>query len=150
MSRRNERNSVTLDESTRAEAKAAVLRIKAYDAEAAEKALRDEGGAQLERLIKSSALLALPGADGALFPAFQFDETSGRVRGVVADVNATLNAKEDPWGVASWWVSEHARIGVAPMTLVGNGSEASLRLLVGIGEETSQALRPNIGTALGP
>lgn len=39
-------------------------------------------------------------------PAFQIDLERGRVRPVVAEANAILGAGADPWGCASWWLSE--------------------------------------------
>ena len=66
-----------------------------------------------------SWLLGLASGRGYLYPAFQFD--SGR-RDVFADVRAVnerLEAAGDPWGVASWWISLHARLGARPVDLVG-------------------------------
>lgn len=40
-----------------------------------------------------------------LYPAFQFDATTAAVRPIVAEVNRLLDAKTDPWGVTSWWIS---------------------------------------------
>lgn len=51
------------------------------------------------------ALLGLPLGRSVHFPAFQFDVASHRIRPGVADVNKLLNARADPWGVASWWIS---------------------------------------------
>ncbi len=50
-----------------------------------------------------------------------------RVHSVVARVNHLLGARDDPWGVASWWISDHPRLGGAcPRDLVGSGQEDTL------------------------
>lgn len=66
-----------------------------------------------------SWLLGLPWGRGYLYPAFQFDPERRDVFPVVRAVNELLDAVDDPWGVASWWVSRHARLGVRPVDLVG-------------------------------
>ncbi|UZG60433.1 hypothetical protein [Rhodococcus opacus] len=40
-----------------------------------------------------------------LYPSFQFDAATAKVRPVVAEINHLLDAKHDPWGVSSWWLS---------------------------------------------
>lgn len=58
------------------------------------------------------------------YPAFQFDVRGKQVRPVVKSVNAMLGAAEDPWGVASWWVSPNASLwDQRPMDLVGTDQE---------------------------
>lgn len=74
---------------------------------------------KVRRYRVRSWLLGLASGRGYLYPAFQFD--SGR-RDVFADVRAVnerLEAAGDPWGVASWWISLHARLGARPVDLVG-------------------------------
>jgi hypothetical protein len=66
-----------------------------------------------------SWLLGLPWGRGYLYPAFQFDVERRRLFPQVRSVNELLRAAEDPWGVASWWVSLHARLGARPVELVG-------------------------------
>ena len=68
-----------------------------------------------------SWLLALPSARGYLFPEFQFDPRRCDVHPAVRTVNETLDAADDPWGVASWWFSEHAGLNARPADLVGGG-----------------------------
>lgn len=66
-----------------------------------------------------SWLLGLPFGRGYLYPAFQFDHDRRDVFSEVRAANERLEAANDPWGVASWWVSRHARLGVRPADLVG-------------------------------
>ncbi|MFD6857123.1 hypothetical protein ACFWCF_07235 [Rhodococcus sp. NPDC060090] len=40
-----------------------------------------------------------------LYPSFQFDAATAKVRPIVSEVNQLLDAKHDPWGVSSWWLS---------------------------------------------
>lgn len=86
--------------------------------------------ASSERL--SGRLIGLPrGRQAFVFPAFQFDLDSRRVHPVVADVNLALDALNDPWGVASWWVAPTSRLvgRAAPMDLIGTGRDDDLRAL---------------------
>lgn len=66
-----------------------------------------------------SWLLGLPSGRGYLYPAFQFDHERRDVLPEVRTVNEQLEAANDPWGVASWWISRHARLGARPADLVG-------------------------------
>lgn len=66
-----------------------------------------------------SWLLGLPRDRHYLYPAFQFDPLRRDVFPEVRTVNELLGAANDPWGVASWWVSVNARIDTAPLELVG-------------------------------
>ncbi|SDD72150.1 hypothetical protein SAMN05444580_10661 [Rhodococcus tukisamuensis] len=43
-----------------------------------------------------------------VFNGFQFDAARQQVRPIVAEINQQLNAKGDPWGVASWWLNPTA------------------------------------------
>jgi hypothetical protein len=58
-----------------------------------------------------------PGA-GVRFPAFQFG-ADGQPRPVVAIINRLLNAEDDPWGVADWWLGVSAWVGAAPADVLG-------------------------------
>lgn len=75
-----------------------------------------------------SMLLALPTDSGILYPRFQFD-VDGSVNEIAQRVNQHLRAADDPWGVASWWFSEHVRLGGRPADLLHTaeavGSDAS-------------------------
>lgn len=59
-------------------------------------------------------------ADGAYhYLAFQFSPEHGDVFPEVRTINELLDAARDPWGVALWWISSHARIGTRPADLIG-------------------------------
>ncbi len=64
-----------------------------------------------------SMVLALPIDNGFLYPRFQFDE-DGSVYEMAQRINQRLRAADDPWGVASWWFSEHVRLGGRPADLI--------------------------------
>ncbi len=68
-----------------------------------------------------SWLLGLPSGRGFVYPAFQFDPERRNTFPEVRAVNQRLSAVSDPWGVASWWVSRHARLNARPVDLVGTG-----------------------------
>ena len=57
------------------------------------------------RLALAGTVVALPASGHKLYPAFQFDPALQRVRPIVAELNQKLNARTDPWGVASWWLN---------------------------------------------
>ncbi|MDI9913771.1 hypothetical protein [Rhodococcus sp. IEGM 1379] len=57
------------------------------------------------RLTSTGTVIALPASGQKLYPAFQFDSTHQKVRPIVAQINRILGAKDDPWGVASWWLN---------------------------------------------
>ena len=83
------------------------------------------GGAKL-----SGFVLGLPVCGRTMYPAFQFDDASGNVSVAVSAVNGALGVEDDPWGVASWWASPHARLnGQAPYALVGTVREPNLLTL---------------------
>ena len=58
-------------------------------------------------------VLALPQGTRRLAPVFQFD-SDGHVRSDVAAVNEILQADDDPWGTASWWLCPHASLNAIP------------------------------------
>lgn len=78
-----------------------------------------------------SWLLGLPSGRGYLYPAFQFDPQRRNLFREVREVNERLEAKRDPWGVASWWVSTHARLGGRPMEFVGTARSDNLVTVAG-------------------
>lgn len=65
------------------------------------------------------------------YPAFQFDPTSGRVRPGVEAVNKLLGARDDPWGVTSWWFSPAGRRADrhSPAELVASGDVEAVMTL---------------------
>ena len=75
----------------------------------------------VRRLRRRSSLLGLPDGNGFLYPAFQFDSRRREVFPEVRAVNERLVSVEDPWGVASWWISRNSRLGIRPADLVGSG-----------------------------
>ncbi len=74
---------------------------------------------KVRRHRERSWLVGLPSGGGYLYPAFQFDAERRDVFPEVRAVNERLDAAGDPWGVASWWISTHARLGARPADLVG-------------------------------
>ena len=73
-----------------------------------------------------SWLLGLPRDRRYLYPAFQFDPLRRDLFPEVRAVNELLGAADDPWGVASWWVSVNARIDTTPLALVGTDRSEDL------------------------
>ncbi|MDE2744700.1 MAG: hypothetical protein OXI41_01770 [Chloroflexota bacterium] len=73
-----------------------------------------------------SALLGLPQGARFLYPQFQFDRERRRIFPEVEELNRRLDALGDPWGVASWWVGHHDRLGARPMDLVGTARSYQL------------------------
>lgn len=118
-------------------ARATVLSVEMLDSSAVGQLLgvgvrdaREEVG----RLRRNGELLGIPNTrHGCAFPAFQFDVAGRCLNPVVAQVNEELDALGDPWGVGSWWVSPHVRLGgVAPRVLVGTDREKDLLVLAGV------------------
>lgn len=76
--------------------------------------VRDSGSdpdrADLIRLSPQSGVVQLP--------AFQFGR-DGRPIPVVLAINRLLQAAEDPWGVADWWLGGNAWLDGIPATLLG-------------------------------
>ena len=78
-----------------------------------------------------SWLVGLPAGRGYLYPAFQFDPRRRDVFPEVREVNLILGAVDDPWGVASWWISEHARLRTRPADIVGTSRADDLLAAAG-------------------
>ena len=66
-----------------------------------------------------SWIVGLPSGRGYLYPAFQFDLSRREVFPEVRAANVELSANSDPWGAASWWITENARLRECPIDLVG-------------------------------
>ncbi len=118
------------DQRIRAEAHAAVLDQDFLDSSAVGVALGASGVNKREAasdLRRAGALLGVPVRNRYLYPSFQFDAARAQVHPVVAQVNRLLGAADDPWGVASWWISDHPRLdGASPRDLVGGQRQDDL------------------------
>ena len=86
---------------------------------------------KVRRYRERSWLLGLLAGRGYLYPAFQFDAERRDVFPEVRAVNEGLGAASDPWGVASWWVSRHDRLGARPVDLVGSDRADDLVTVAG-------------------
>ncbi|MCX4683973.1 hypothetical protein OG401_06535 [Kitasatospora purpeofusca] len=72
-------------------------------------------------------LIRLTDRQGAVqLPSFQFDGASGRPLAVVVAVNRLLDADDDPWGVADWWLGANAWLDAVPARLLGTPAEHGL------------------------
>jgi hypothetical protein len=60
-----------------------------------------------------------------VLPAFQFDP-AGQPVPIVTEVNQLLDAADDPWGVADWWLGENPWLGGVPADLLGEVEDSSL------------------------
>jgi hypothetical protein len=90
--------------------------VETLGAEALVKLMEPLGGVSevrsyTKRLRDSSQVIALKTGRTYAYPYFQFDRKKHRVRPVVAAVNRTLLAHQDPWGAMAWWLSENPRWG---------------------------------------
>jgi hypothetical protein len=67
----------------------------------------------------SPGLIRLSGPDGDVrLPAFQF-AADGRPYPVVAQINVLLDAGDDPWGVADWWLGLNGWLDAIPAESIG-------------------------------
>lgn len=128
---RGETDLLLRDQRIKAEAHRVILGQELMDSSAVGVALGMTGVNKREAasdLRRSGALLGVPERRNKyLYPGFQIDVEHQRVHPVVAEVNRLLAAKDDPWGVASWWVSDNPRLGgVSPQDLVGTVDEEKL------------------------
>ena len=90
---------------------------------------------KVRQFRERSWLLGLPSGRGYLYPAFQFDPDRRDVFAEVRTVNERLEAANDPWGVASWWISMHARLGARPADLAGTQRGDDLVAVAAAGAE---------------
>lgn len=71
-------------------------------------------------------LIRLAPPDGRpRIPAFQFDQ-AGHPIPVVLTINRLLDADDDPFGVADWWLGRNAWLGDVPSDLIGRVEDALL------------------------
>lgn len=62
---------------------------------------------------------------GVVVPLFQFGD-DGRPRDTVLRINVLLDAYDDPWGVADWWLSGNVWLHGAPVELLDGPDEDNL------------------------
>lgn len=94
------------------EARAAILGQPMFDAHEVADALGSKGTNRRDMastLRRTGALVGLSHGGKVWYPSFQFDVRRGQVRPVVREVNESLDAAADPWGVASWWATPAGR-----------------------------------------
>lgn len=86
--------------------------------------------------VHEPGLIKLPRPDHSFqVPAFQFT-SEGDPWPIVQEVNALLDAANDPWGVTCWWVDPHAGLAMPPADLIGGGRDDLLRQAAArVGEE---------------
>jgi hypothetical protein len=70
-------------------------------------------------------LIRLDGPGGRLIPAFQFSP-AGTPIAVVLTINRLLDAEDDPFGVADWWLGRNAWLEGVPADLIGQVDDALL------------------------
>jgi hypothetical protein len=73
-----------------------------------------------------AGVVVVPSAKQFVAPSFQFGP-DGKVLPTVAEVNRILDADDDPWGVASWWLSPHAALHGIPADQLRSGRAADVR-----------------------
>ncbi|MEU8147476.1 hypothetical protein [Nonomuraea sp. NPDC048901] len=82
-------------------------------------------------------LIRLEDADGSpCWPAFQF-AGDGSPLPIVLSINQILEAADDPFGAAGWWLGDNGRLGGAPARLIGRLPDE--RLLAAARAETREA-----------
>lgn len=111
-----------------AEARARILGFEMLDASAVADYLGSSGANRRQAasgLRQGGKLLGIEDNGRVRYPAFQVDAGRARVRPIVVELNVRLDAKGDPWGVASWWLLPHARLADArsPAELAMTGQE---------------------------
>jgi hypothetical protein len=128
---RDETDGFLRDQRIKAEAHAVVLDQEFLDSSGVGVALGSTGINTREAasdLRRSSSLVGLPVRKNKyVYPRFQIDIDRQSVHPIVVEVNRALAAKDDPWGVASWWISKNPRLGGArPQDLVGTSEQEIL------------------------
>lgn len=111
-----------------AQARARILAVDLLDAAEVADCLGSTGSNRRQTasgLRQSGKLLGLEDNGRLRYPAFQIDGRQARVRPIVAELNVLLEAKSDPWGVASWWLLPHGRLadGQSPAELAMTGRD---------------------------
>jgi hypothetical protein len=80
---------------------------------AAEERLLTVPMTEVPETVRRRDVLVLVHGGRRLAPVFQFD-TTGEVIPAAVEVNDILDAHDDPWGVASWWLTPHATLKAIP------------------------------------
>ena len=116
-------------------AKAVVLEHEMLSAEQVADALGSRSVNRRGRasaLRKDSRIVGLEVSGRTLYPAFQFDRARARVYPVVVEGNQLLDAANDPWGAASWWLSTSTWLadGQSPADLAVAGQDSTVRELI--------------------
>jgi hypothetical protein len=117
------------------EAKAAVLQHDMLTATEVAEALAISGTNRREiasRLRRAGKIVGIRKGQRYVYPAFQFDRRTGVVRPPVVEGNRQLDSRNDPWGVASFWLSPSGRLdnGRTPADLVVAGEDDVVRDLI--------------------
>lgn len=125
---------VQLSKHIRTQAHRAVLAQPMLDSNAVSRALGRSGNNAREAASKlrlAGKLLGVQDNTNAyLFPEWQIDQEGRRVFPVAAEINLLLDALNDPWGIASWWISPTDRLnGDAPKDLLGTKDDGDLFVL---------------------
>lgn len=74
---------------------------------------------------RSDLIRLVDAARQVVLPSFQFGP-DGQPVAVVAAINRLLEAGEDPWGVADWWLGQNAWLRGIPADLVGEVDDSLL------------------------
>ena len=119
-----------------AEARAAVLGHPMLDSHQVADTLGSKGANRRDTasaLRRGGAVVGISHGGKTWYPSFQFDQRRGQVRPVVREINEALGAVDDPWGVASWWLTPSARRRdhQSPADLVEAGDDDVVRRLAG-------------------
>ncbi|MFE5704956.1 hypothetical protein [Rhodococcus koreensis] len=85
----------------------------------------------LRKLSAKGEVIGLKRAGKFRYPEFQFS-LPGEAAQVVREGNVALGARDDPWGVASWWLSPNpsAEDRKSPVQLLSEGAYDSVRALL--------------------
>jgi hypothetical protein len=122
------------DAALRGEVEHRIYEEKMVDAEEAGRLLGSRSATNprqhANKLRAASTLLGVPYRNSYVYPTFQFDIRRRRVHPIVERVNKLLEAKNDPWGVASWWITPSERLnGRCPRDLLGKREEPGIEAL---------------------
>jgi hypothetical protein len=121
-------------------ASAAMLRLRVEEDILAAKAVERSGAADCEQVEREAEerlwvvpMRQAPAGEGGspvivleregerLAPAFQFAGGADEIAAGVAEVNRLLDASQDPWGAASWWLTPHAALHAIPADALRTG-----------------------------